>query len=96
MGKVELKFEADAELVAEIRDGGVDPVEAARAGLIAAAERLRTPSGERRPRPWPKASDPETAERLAREWAEKNKEAIEEHRRLIQTRGSFADSARRW
>ena len=96
MGKVTLNLEVDAELVAEIEQGGVDPVQAAKAGLDAAAERLRASPGERRPRPWPKASDPETAERLAREWAEANKEAIEEHKRLIAQRGSFADSARRW
>ena len=96
MGKVEIKFDVDAELVAEIEAAGLDPVETARAGLQAAVETLRPHVDGVRPRPWPRPSDPATADRLSREWAERNKDALGEHTRLIASRGSFADSARRW
>ena len=97
MGKITLNVEVDAELVSQVEGAGLDPVEAAREGIHRAAERTRRAAGAGRSaarRPQPGA--PDAAERLAAEWGERNREALDEHRRLIETRGSFADSARRW
>lgn len=89
MGKVTLNLEVDAELVEQARANGHDPLDLLLRGLRDAAQPARRWGLDR-------AYTPAEAERRAREWAEANKEAIAEHKRLAAERGLFADSARRW
>lgn len=92
MGKVELKFEVDAELVERLETAGLDPAKAAEAGMRIAASSGRVPfwldlSGSARQ----KAGDPEGAERRAQEWAERNKDAIAEFNQRVEERGLLSD-----
>lgn len=91
MGKVELKLEVDAELLAKAQAAGAVPLDVLNAGLRAVAEarapfRLDLVGAARE-----KAKDPEGAARRAREWAEQNREAIEEHNAAIRRRGLLSD-----
>ncbi len=90
MGKVELRFEVDADLLERLETAGVDPAKAAEAGLRDALAATPRPLGlveSARA----KAGDPQGAERRAREWAETNREAIAEHNRWVADRGVLAD-----
>ena len=96
MGKVELKLEVDAELLAKAEAAGAVPLDLLNAGLRAVAEssasfKLDLVSSARE-----KAKDPEGAERRAREWAEENRGAIEDHNAAIRRRGLVSDRLRRW
>ena len=95
MGKVELRFEIDAELMARLEAAGVDPAAAAERGLREALPDVPRPLGlvesARR-----KALDPQGAERRAREWAEANREVIEEHNRWVAEHGPFGEAWRSW
>ena len=92
MGKVELKFEVDADLVARLETAGLDPAKAAEAGMRIAVSSGRVPS-------WldlngvaqEKARDPAGAERRGCEWAEANREAIAEFNRRVDDRGLLSD-----
>ena len=78
MDKVELRLEADAELVEQARANGFEPQELLERGLREAIARE-------------KARDPEAQERRAREWAEENKEAVAEFNRRVAERGLLSD-----
>ncbi|HLY78218.1 MAG TPA: type II toxin-antitoxin system CcdA family antitoxin [Caulobacteraceae bacterium] len=83
MGKVDLKVEADAELVALANARGVS--------LDAAFE-----DGLRRALSTDEARDPELAKARARAWANENAQAIAVHNRRITERGIFGADLRRW
>ena len=89
MGKVELKLEIDADLARELDERGVDAAKAAEASLRDALEKARRWSLVESARE--KAKDPEGAARRAREWAEENREAIEEQRAWIEKHGLLSD-----
>ena len=95
MGKVELKLEIDADLLARARAKGLEP-----ASVLEDALGRAVGSG---PRPLDlvetareKARDPEGAERRAREWAERNRTAIEDHNAWVAAHGCFGDAWRSW
>jgi antitoxin CcdA len=83
MGKVDLKVEADADLVAQANARGIS--------LEAAFE-----DGVRRALMALEANDPALGEARAREWAEENAAAIEIHNQRITERGIFGADLRRW
>ena len=83
MGKVDLKVEADAELVALANARGVS--------LDAAFE-----DGLRRALSADEARDPALAQARARVWADENAEAIAVHNQRIAERGIFGADLRRW
>jgi antitoxin CcdA len=83
MGKVDLKVEADAELVALANERGIS--------LEAAFE-----DGVRRAILAIEAREPALAEARAAKWAEENAEAIRVHNERIAERGIFGADLRRW
>jgi antitoxin CcdA len=83
MGKVERRIEVDAELAAEADARGVS--------LDAAFE-----DGLRRALALADARDPVAAAARAKQWAEENAEAIDQHNRRITERGIFGEDLRRW
>ncbi len=94
MGKVELKLEIDAELLARARDAGAEPQAILEAALRALPERPPIQSFVESARE--KAKDPEGAARRAAEWAEANREAIAEFNERVAARGLVADRFRRF
>ena len=92
MGKITLNVEVDAELVQRLETAGLDPAEAAEAGMRLAASSGRVPFWlDLNESARQKAKDPEGAERRAREWAERNKDAIAEFNRRVEERGLLSD-----
>ena len=83
MGKVGLKLEADAELVALANERGVSLDAAFESGLRRAISDIE-------------ARDPELAEARAAKWVEANAEAIRVHNERISERGIFGEDLRRW
>jgi post-segregation antitoxin (ccd killing protein) len=82
MGKVDLKVEADAELVALANARGVS---------LAGFE-----DGLRRALSADEARDPALAQARASAWADENAEAIAVHNQRITERGIFGADLRRW
>ena len=83
MGKVELKIEIDADLLAKAREAGlcVDRVtEQSLRRALAGADPYRGLSDEDK----------------ARHWAEENTEAIKAHREQIDQYGVFGEDLRTW
>ncbi len=85
MGKVDLKVEADAGLVALANARGVSLDAAFEDGLRRA---LALSANE--------AHDPALAQARARAWAVENAEAIAVHNQRITERGIFGADLRRW
>jgi post-segregation antitoxin (ccd killing protein) len=92
MGKIELKVEVDAELLAEAQQKGVVLGPALEAGIRAALSKAESrglggvaPVGEQGDR-----------SAAARQWAEENAEAIESHRQRIEEYGVFGEDLRTW
>jgi antitoxin CcdA len=83
MGKVDLRVEVDAELVALAKARGVSLDAAFEDGLRRAVEASEP-------------DDPEAAQTRARAWAEENAEAIALHNQRISERGIFGADLRRW
>ena len=94
MGKVELRFEVDAELVEQARANGHEPREVLERGLREAAERPRRLSLVQSARE--KAKDPKGAERRAREWAEASQESLREQAAWVEEHGPFGEAWRSW
>jgi antitoxin CcdA len=83
MGKVELKIEVDAELLAQAREAGLKIEQITETGLrlaLAETERYRGLSDEEK----------------ARRWAQDNAEAIKAHRERIEQYGVFGEDLRTW
>jgi antitoxin CcdA len=80
MGKVELKIEVDAELLAQAQHAGVNVHH-----VIDRALRLAT-----------QKADPAGAEARAAKWADEHAEAIADYNRRIRERGVFSDGVRNW
>ena len=89
MGKVELKLEIDAELLARASEAGAEPQAMLEAALRALPERPPILSFVESARA--KAKDPEGAARRTREWTEENREAIEDFNAAIERRGLLSD-----
>ena len=87
MGKIELRFEVDAELVEQARANGHEPQEVLERALRAAAADREDWAASARE----KSRDPAAQERRAREWAEENSEAIAEFNRRVAERGLLSD-----
>ena len=92
MGKVELKLEIDADLVERLQTAGIDPLKAAEAGMRIAVSSGRVPfwldlNGSARL----KEKDPQAAELRAREWAEANRDAIDEYNRHVREHGLLSE-----
>ncbi len=83
MGKVELKIEIDADLLAQARDAGL-PIDRL------AAQSLRRALAETQP--YLGLSDDEKAFR----WAQENAEALEAQRARIEAFGVFGEDLRTW
>jgi antitoxin CcdA len=83
MSKVDLKVEADAELVALANARGVSLDAAFEDGLRRALSATET-------------RDPALAQARARAWADENAEAIAVHNQRITERGIFGADLRRW
>lgn len=95
MGKVELKLEIDADLLARARDAGIEPAAATEAALRSAlGDPERAPGLVKSASE--KALDPEGAERRAREWAEENRDAIDAHNRHVREHGVYGEDLRLW
>ena len=92
MGKIELRFEVDADLVARLEAAGLDPAEAAEAGLRIAASSGRVPFWlDLNDSVHQKANGLGGAERRARQWAERNREAIEEFNQHVREHGLLSE-----
>lgn len=87
MGKIELRFEVDAELVEQARANGHEPLEVLERGLRAAAASHEDWAATARE----KARDPASQERRMREWAEENREAIAEFNQHVREHGLLSD-----
>ena len=83
MGKVELKIEIDAELLARARDAGLSVDRLAEQSLRRALSEAD---------PYRGLSDAEKA----RKWTEENAEAIKAHREQIEKYGVFGEDLRTW
>lgn len=94
MGKVELKLEIDADLLARARARGAEPQQVLEEALRAAADMPRPLSFNESARE--KAKDPEGAVIRGREWAEENKVAISEHNAWVEKHGPFGEAWRTW
>jgi antitoxin CcdA len=84
MGKIELKLEIDAALVAEAQKRGIHLEVATEQGIRMAIANMPQP---------PQRSEMDAR---AKRWAEDNADAIEAYRRRIDEYGVFGEDLRRW
>ena len=89
MGKVELKLEIDADLLARAQAAGAEPQAMLEAALRALPDRPPVPSLVESARL--KALDPEGAQQRARAWSEENRDAIADYETRIRDRGLLSD-----
>jgi antitoxin CcdA len=93
MGKAELKIEIDEALLARAREAGVDiePLveDALRAALPAAVTGIAAAAARQ-------ALDPVGAEARAKQWAERNADAIKAYGERIEREGCFGEEWRNW
>ena len=90
MGKVELRLEIDAELLARARAAGAEPQAVLEAALRALPDRAPILSLVESARL--KALDPQGAERRRLAWIEENKAGIDDFNRHVAEHGVLSDS----
>ena len=89
MGKVELKLEIDAELLARARNAGAEPQAVLEAALRALPERPPALSFVESARL--KAQDPQGTEQRRLAWIEENRSGIAEFNRHVAEHGLLSD-----
>ena len=89
MGKVELKLEIDADLLARARAAGAEPQAVLEAALRALPDQAPVPSLVESARL--RALDPEGAERRRLAWSEENRAGIEDFNRRVAEHGLLSD-----
>jgi antitoxin CcdA len=95
MGKVELKLEVDADLLARSKAAGLDVSDIAEKAMRSALE-AQSYAGGVAEDVAARAGELSTPQARAERWAQENAEAIEAYNARIARRGIFGTDLRRW